>query len=287
MAWFRKTALFTRLFGLIGLWLLAAPMARADGPEDVVKWIYTSLAHAAPAEQKGFAYISSRAQRVQFFSQRMVDWLDANDTYGGDLASACIDFALDIPGQDFAENEIIRTLTTEATGDAQTQRVVARFTNFLIPAEITYDFIVEDGLWRIDDMAGPGWRVSQIPCAPKGTQVAEPVEAPGQAYCYDTGTDNLRIETDSEGNGSFRLESYQANGHGCFAEGPITSIPGGWVYEAELDGGPCRIELRVTPEQGIRLSDPDWACKPSLCGQRAYIDELTLPRESQVHCVRP
>ena len=108
----------------------AAQPARADVPEDIVQWIYTSLIHAAPSPEKGLTYLSSPAQREQFFSERMVAFFAANDTYGDDLAAACIDFALDIPGQDFAANEVVRTLKTEATGDTERQRVVASFTNF-------------------------------------------------------------------------------------------------------------------------------------------------------------
>ena len=127
--------------------VVAATPLRADTPEELVKWIYTSLSHAAPAEQKSLEYLMSPAQRIQFFSERMITLFDNNDSYGDDPAAACIDFGIAIPGQDFDRNEIAQTLQTAAAGDDERQRVVARFTNFSAPAEITYDFIIEGGRW--------------------------------------------------------------------------------------------------------------------------------------------
>ena len=80
----------------------------------------------------------------------MVTFFDANDSYGDNLMTACVDFAFDIPGQDFDENEIARTLTVSSTGDAARRSVTASFRNFGQVARITYDFIAEDGFWRID-----------------------------------------------------------------------------------------------------------------------------------------
>lgn len=268
---------------MVFLWAMLAGAAQAQTPEDLVRWIYASRTQTAQAELTGFAYLSAPTLRDQFLSRRMVRLMDANDTYGDDLAAACFDFGFDIPGNDFDATEILRTLTISAAGDAERMTVTARFNNFGQPAEVQYDFIVERGAWRIDDVAGPGWRASLIPCAPKSApQAIGTLREVG--YCYAEGQSTLRVMVDAAGAARFSMESYQAAGHGCFGRGPLTAVEGGWDYVAALDGGPCRIEIRVTPDQGLRLADPDWNCKASLCGARAVIDGLSFPRSSQVDC---
>lgn len=265
--------------------LCAALPLRADTPEELVRWIYTSLAHPVPAEQKGLVYLMSPAQRVQFMSERMVTLLNNNDTYGDDLAAACIDFAFDIPGQDFDRNEIISTLITATTGDQERQTVVASFSNFAIPTQVSYDFVIENGRWVIDDIAQDRLRASTINCLPKGTGVVQPAPAPQiTSYCYQDNTKSLRLDVSEDGSANFEFVSSQANGHTCGGQGRAARTAAGWLYEAALDSGPCRIEFTVTPSQGIRLNDADWACKPTLCGQRAVIDGLTYDRETQVQC---
>jgi hypothetical protein len=259
------------------LTLAAAAPARAQTPEDLVRWIYTALTAPGPAEMKGLAYLSAPAQRRQFLSRRLADFHDANDSYGSDLMTACVDFAFDIPGQDFDAAEIARTLSVASGGDPARPSVTARFTSFGQPAEITYDFIPEDGTLRIDDIAGPGWRVSQIPCAPKGGSSASPA-SPG--YCYRTDDTTLRLDVAGDGRALFELDSWQGGGHHCGGGGPAQPIEGGWVHEA----GSCRIEILVTPEAGLRLTDRDWICKETMCGARAVIDGLAFPRASQVDC---
>jgi hypothetical protein len=272
-----------RYLWLVGALLLAAAVAlpaRAQTPEDLVRWIYTSLTLPGPAEAKGLAFLSAPAQRRQFLSRRLADFHDANDSYGTDLMTACVDFGFAIPGQDFDEAEIARTLSVTSTGDPARPTVTARFTNFGQPAAIAYDFIPEDGALRIDDIAGPGWRVSLIPCAPKGGPVAAPAVTASTGYCYRVDETILRLDVAGDGQAVFALESWQANGHSCGAAGAARPIEGGWVHET----GACRIEILVTPESGLRLTDRDWICKETMCGARAVIDGLAFPRASQVDC---
>lgn len=285
-----------RLILLVCVAMTVALPARAQGAQDTIRWVYTSLEGLGPAESKGLAYLMSPAQRGQYFSQRMVDFFDANDSYGADLMTACIDFALDIPGQDFDAREIARTLTVSAQGDAQALSVTASFQNFGQVAQVVYDFIAEDGFWKIDDISGPGYRVSRISCEPRGVagQSADAVEAEAEelpaytggavSYCYQQGYGTFRVDVAPDGNAQFRLNSVQANGHSCSARGSAQRRVDGWVYEEMLVSGRCRIEILVTAEQGLRLRDEDWNCKPTLCGQRAVIDGLTFTRDDQINC---
>lgn len=257
--------------------VLVAVPAWAQGPEDTVRWMYTSLVNPGPIRTKGLEYLTQPAQRDQFLSRRLMAFYAANDTHGNDLATACVDFGFQIPGQDFDEAEIARTITVEATGDATRQSVTARFTTFGAPALVVYDFIVEDGFWRLDDIAGPGWRVSNITCEPK-------VQLTG--YCYQTTGDTLRLDLGPDGRGQFEMHSWQSNGHTCGAWGPVQPIDGGWLFQGAADAPGCRIEILVTQDRGLRLTDTDWGCKRTHCGQRAVIDGMTFPVTSQIDCAQ-
>lgn len=263
--------------------LSASGPARAQSPEETVRWIYTS--RLQPGPDQGLSYLSAPARRNEYFTRRMVAFFDANDTYGDDLMMSCVDFAFDIPGQDFDAQEVTQSLSLKATGDATRQSVTASFTNFGQPAQITYDFIPEDGFWRIDDISGPGFRVSQIPCQPKtGADAGTRQGQGGNGYCFQVRDDTLRLDVAGDGRAYFSLDSWQGGGHSCGAEGPARPIEGGWVYEQTFNGAPCRIELLVTPDGGIRVTDKDWTCKPALCGQRAVLDGLSFSLDTQVDC---
>ncbi|MCB1311930.1 MAG: hypothetical protein KDK29_08605 [Sedimentitalea sp.] len=267
------------------LWLavlaaFCALPARAQTPEEIVRWIYVS--QTLPGAAKGYAHLSAPGQREQFLSRRMIAFHAANDSHGGDVASACVDFAFDIPGNDFDAQEIARTLSVTAEGDAGRRVVTARFSNFGTPAQIAYDFVPEDGFWRIDDIAGPGFRVSRIPCAPKAAAAPGVVAAGG--YCFKSGRDTFRLQIAADGSAWFDLESWQGGGHFCGARGVAQPQVGGWLYQEDLWGRLCRMQIMVTDDQGIRLADPDHGCKMTLCGQRAAIDGLSFPRQAQVDC---
>ena len=271
---------FLRTLAALGA-LAFTQAAAAQSPEDIVRWLYTSLEQPGRAEIKGLNYLTAPEQRSQFLSQRLIAFYEANESHADDLASACVDFAFDIPGQDFDAAEIARSLTLDTTVASDRQSVTARFTNFGVPAAVTYDFVAEGGFWRMDDIAGDGFRVSQIPCE---SAAATAQAAPAKQYCFQSDTGSLRLDVDTDGIAAFNFESWQANGHVCGGSGAAKPTDTGWVFEDTLSGGPCRMEFLVTPKGGIRLTDKDWACKPTLCGARAVIDGLTFPPEELVAC---
>lgn len=254
----------------------------AQTPEEIVRWIYLSRAQTAAPGAQGLEYLTAPARRAQFFTRRMVAFLGADDSHGGNLATACLDFAPDIPGNDFDAGEIARTLVLSHAGGAGHQSVTATFTSFGQPAQITYDFVAEDGFMRIDDIAGPGYRLSRIPCTAR--QAAAPVPAGSGEFCYDTGNSELRLRPAADGSAAFALESVQGGGHSCSAQGRARSVAGGWLWEQTLYGRPCRLEITVTADQAIRFGDPGHGCKMTLCGQRAVLAGLTFPAASLVDC---
>lgn len=269
--------------GAIALAVSMAGAGRAQTPEEIVRWIYLSRTQPAAPGLQGLEYLASHAQRTRFFSRRMVAFLAANDSHGGDLATVCLDFAPDIPGNDYDAQEIARTLTLASTGDAMRKTVTAWFTSFGQPAQISYDFVLEDGFLRIDDIAGPGFRLSLIPCTARQA-VAPTGTGAGGNYCYDTGAGFLHLRLAADGSAGFRLQSWQGGGYSCSAEGYARRVAGGWLYEENLYGRPCRLDLQVTPDRGIRLGDAGSGCKMTLCGQRAVLDGLVYPAAAQVDC---
>lgn len=274
----------------MALALCLAWPAQAQSPEEIVRWIYTSLALPPDGQAKGLHYLTTPEQRRTYLSQRLVQLYDANDIMsenGQNLATACFELGFEIPGNDYDAAEIGRTLTTATAGDATRQRVTARFSSFGEPAQIHFDFIVEEGFWRIDDVGGPGWQISDYTCDPVATATGTTTTsaASGETgYCYKTQGDDFRLHVAADGSARFTLESWQGGGHFCGVRGTARPIEGGWIYEDNQFGRPCRLEFRVTPERGIRLSDQDHNCKMSLCGQRAALDGLTFAPTAQVDC---
>ncbi len=264
-----------RLLSILILSIAGGP-AQAQSPENTVRWIYESIGQPAyrPAES-GLRSLRAPERGTQFFTRRMLQFFAANDSHGGDLTSACIDFGLEIPGTDFDGAEVLRTLSlSRDTAEARIS-VTAAFSNFGRREQVVYDFVVEDGLWKIDDIAGAGYRVSQIPCA------ARDMPGTGASYCYRSDSDSLRLTVLPGGGASFFVESWQANGHSCKGQGSARAIAGGWEYQGQ---GACRLQFLTTAGQGLRLADRDWACKTQMCGQRAVLDAVTFQRSSQIDC---
>ena len=256
---------------------LGAAQAGAQTVEDTVRWIYTSLVNPGSPDAKGLLFFTSPAQRSRYLSRRLTAFYEANDSYGSDLAQACLDFSPSIPGQDFDAQEIIGTLQVSSDVAENRQRVIASFSTFGAPAQIAYDFILEDGFWKLDDIAGPGWRLSDISCAPKGT-AGTPA-----SFCYNTQNDQLWLDTLQSGDARFALESWQANGHSCTASGIAKAQNGRWVF-TDPSAQNCRLGITVEPDGTVAISDPDFACKFVYCGQRAVLDGLRFPNTSQVAC---
>ncbi|MEC7259531.1 MAG: hypothetical protein VXW58_17105, partial [Pseudomonadota bacterium] len=128
---------------LIGLILGAA--THAAGPEDTVRWIYQSLQGGSPS---GLHYLRAPERRDQFLTPRLIAFFQASDSHIDDLSHACLDFGVEISGQDFDAAELAASLQITTQGDAARQTVTARFSNFGEPTVVAYDFIPHDGLWK-------------------------------------------------------------------------------------------------------------------------------------------
>lgn len=247
--------------------------AAAQTPQEIVRWVYASLLNDGHASQKGIDFLSSPAQRGSYFSDRMEAFYSSRDNG----AMGCIDFGFAIPGNDFDAGEVVQSLQISTRENANGGLTVqANFTNFGEAAHVEYDFAAEDGYWKIDDIAGAHFRVSQIDCsAQKNTA---PVSS--AAYCYKQGDDTLRLDVSATGDAHLDFVSWQANYHTCSADMAGRQVADGWDFH---DAQGCVIQVRVSGGN-INLADPDWACKPMMCGQRAVIDGISFPAATQIDC---
>ncbi|TMV04830.1 hypothetical protein FGK63_17260 [Ruegeria sediminis] len=233
------TAFPVALFFAIVLSVLPSGRAAAQSPQEIVEWIYLSLAQPG---SHGISYLSAPAQRDAFFSHRMSRFFAANDSHGGDLASACIDFGLEVPGQDYDAAEILRTIRLRTETQGARRIVHAEFQNFGQPAQVVYEFTAVDGRWLIDDIAGQGWRLSQIPCEPAGSGTGAAAQA--SEFCFKQQDGTLRIELGQFRPSYFELEIWASHGHFCAVGGALTPTATGWRYQEQLfDGRLCGVDL--------------------------------------------
>ncbi len=86
---------------------------------------------------------------------------DAQNTPEGEMGAISFDPYID--GQDF---DIADFAIGEPLIDGETATVEVTFTNFGEPRQITYDLVLEDGGWKVDDLEGVNpefsYRLSEI-----------------------------------------------------------------------------------------------------------------------------
>ncbi len=153
----RRTFILTGLAGLLAV--AAAPSARsalpsADDPVAILNAIY---ARAASGKRDGGAFvIESKAARATYLSKSLVDlWAraDANTPQG------------DVPPIDFdpvtnSQEPDVKSFKLEAekqqTGKAVITATIAGRMPRAKPTDntIRYNFVREDGRWKIDDISG-------------------------------------------------------------------------------------------------------------------------------------
>jgi hypothetical protein len=265
---------------ILALVIAWATPGLAQTPEDVVRWIYASLVSDRPWNQQGVSFLRAPSQRGHFFTPRLVTLFEADDSYGDDMAQQCLPFDFAIPGNDFDAAEIVRTLQLNTRTIPGQISVTASFTTFGQPAQVVYDFAQVDGVWKIDDVAGAGFRLSEIDCQPKGSAALAGSE-PANSYCYARGDDALKVELLPANRARIEISSWQGGGHSCGGRMEGHQVVDGWHFPGEQG---CFLRLRLGDEGSLNIIDPDWACKRTMCGQRAVLDGMQFPRDSQVAC---
>lgn len=144
----------------------SAPQAAGGSgasPEETVRGIYSTLDLAPAEERQLMEVITAPAQRRRYFAPRLVTLLDANDS------EECIDFSLNINGQDYDSTELARTLKIETTSADDSMIVEATFSVFGEQNHFRYEFIRDGEDWKIADIASLGkyeWRLSEFSCGP-------------------------------------------------------------------------------------------------------------------------
>lgn len=285
-----------RIFATIGLFLLSALPVRADGPEEIVTWIYTTFAGIGAEDAKGTGYLSRPDQRETYFSERMVAFIAANESYLAQNLPGCISYPMEAADPDYDAAEMLRTLTLDSIYQANRQIVRASFYSGGTVRRVQFFFTDVGGVWKIDDIRSGTRQLSLINCQTRGEEDSEPPKdaetaaapAPytGDAvgYCYQSGGDRMSLDVAADGSALLWLKSAQPTGHKCEVKGPAKWTGQGWVFEQDVASGACRLEILITAQSGMRFVDADFACKPTFCGPSARLDGLTFPRDSQINC---
>lgn len=139
----------------------SAPVA-VEEPRDIVAAIYR-LAAADPKKAKPVSPFDQRATREKYFSKSFDLLITSSETKAAHDGYAAIDFDPISASQDAELQKV--TLKTDILGLGKAI-VSASFLNHGLNTVVTYDFIREDGAWRVDDIKGTtereAWSVRKI-----------------------------------------------------------------------------------------------------------------------------
>ncbi len=141
--------------------------AQADDPRGVVEAVYGEIAAGAPEPDARFPAMRRPENRADHFAPALVALFDRDDRLTASRGGiGCIDFAIELDGNDFDEAEIGRTLRVEEVSrTAATATVDARFDVFGAPNHFRWSFVADGDRWMIADIESVGnWRLSETPC---------------------------------------------------------------------------------------------------------------------------
>jgi hypothetical protein len=138
---------------------LAPAASWSAGAEPFVADLYASLADTS--QPGGLARITGPDQRRRYLTERLAAVFDAADA----SPEPCIDFAPELDAQDWDGAELTRTLALSTSStDSGAEVVVARFTVFGEPREITWTFVAEGDRMLIDDISGMSGSLAALTC---------------------------------------------------------------------------------------------------------------------------
>ncbi len=137
-------------FAVLVLAALTASAAADEGPASVVAPFYADP--GSELDPANFGSFGGAALAVLEESDRRAD-------DGG-----CIGFSFAIDGQDFDESELAGTLTLTEDASGDEGGVLATFDLFGEPREVAWSLKRLDGGWKVVDVEGDGWRLSELGC---------------------------------------------------------------------------------------------------------------------------
>ncbi len=136
--------------------ILALPALLVAGgalaaPADTVRFFYDDVA---------MRWVGDNQDR---FTGPALAFLQANER-AWTVEDVCLDFDPVIDGQDFDEEEVRSTLELSEHVSGGNARVTARFTLFGEPREVVWTLTSAAGAWKVTDIAGEAWALSELPC---------------------------------------------------------------------------------------------------------------------------
>jgi hypothetical protein len=147
--------LFALLFGLIRSCIAGG----ADQPEQIIRKMYSDLLNSNFAGD-----ITSKNNRTKYFMPSLVKLYDANDTAEALGKPPCVDFNIQVAGQDFDATKLRKSLSIKQTSN---NGMRAEIISKPGPTDaFRYEFVKDSGRWKISDVILPwGQRLSQITCS--------------------------------------------------------------------------------------------------------------------------
>lgn len=256
---------------------IGAGAAQDSSPQDLVRWMYGSLLEGG----QGLALLESPEQRYTYMTPQLASFYDREDTYNGDWESGCRSFGFDIPVGDFDLYEVTETLKLRTVRSSYRMWITAAFSVYDYPVEVMYVFAWDNDAWRLEDIAGDGWRVSQMTCHPRKPS---PDWVRGSGFCYATEDATLVMDMAGWGGASFEFQSWQPGGGYCGGTVWATPTDYGWEFWGDYGGGDCRLGVGRLDDGGLYLQDPDWSCAPQMCQSGGAVDGIAFPAWAQVDC---
>jgi hypothetical protein len=130
-----------------------------DQPKQIIQKMYSELLRGNFAGD-----ITSKKNRTKYFMPSLVRLYDASDAAEASGKPPCIDFNLQVNGQDFDARKLRKSLSIEQTSNDGTRVEVISKSS---PSDtFRYEFVKDSGRWKISDVILPwGQRLSQITCS--------------------------------------------------------------------------------------------------------------------------
>jgi hypothetical protein len=146
---------FTLVFGLI----LPCIAGGADQPEQIIRKMYSELLRGNFAGD-----ITSINNRTKYFVPSLARLYDASDAAEALGKPPCVDFNIQVNGQDFDANTLRKSLSIEQTSNDGARAEIVSMPG---PADtFRYEFIKESRRWKISDVILPwGQRLSHTACS--------------------------------------------------------------------------------------------------------------------------
>jgi hypothetical protein len=262
-----------------------------DQSEQIIRKMYSDLLNGNYAGD-----ITSKNNRAKYFVQTLVRLYDASDAAEALGKPPCVDFNIQVNGQDVDVNKLRKSLSIEQTSnDGKRAEIVSKPG----PTDtFRYEFVKDSGQWKISDVILPWGQKLSDTAWPGATALAgklKPQDRSGAEsgiYCLDRKTDDF--------DNAFFAEIHKADGNLIFA---LDAAKDGFTYSAyglarkveanhwrytdsdpdfkDVPGAACVIDITFDRKNWVMVANPHTPCTTHR-GERAPYEAPPFPLESYI-----